>query len=66
MESAHASLPSGGLRFLKGGLVDCALDMPLEIGPKAFIALWVLSAIPCILLAGRWKYAAIILAGVTG
>jgi len=36
------------------------------LSAAAFIAVWVVSAIVCTLLAGRWKYAAIAMAGIAG
>lgn len=37
-----------------------------QLSSKAFLAVWVLAAIICTLLAGRWKYAALFFTGVSG
>ena len=36
------------------------------LGHKTFLAIWVLSALVCLCLGGRWKYAALFLSGISG
>lgn len=36
------------------------------LSPSSFLAVWILSAISTALVAGRWKYAALVFAGISG
>ncbi|KZT64269.1 hypothetical protein DAEQUDRAFT_732827 [Daedalea quercina L-15889] len=36
------------------------------LSSKSFLAVWLLSALCCMFLGGRWKYAALVLAGISG
>lgn len=50
--------------FLSVVLPNTTPTSPL--GPKAFLAIWVVSTIFCLVLGGKWRYAAISLIGISG